>query len=272
LWNTAELGLCLRRVGLLSESEAVLRGVVAKRISNGGDDYDFMFDMGDLGRVLMEAGNYEEATTWYEKAFHGLLKTSGWTHWLAVVYCESLGKCYEKQGRYIDGIALFKQALHENQWLEETKHEDYYSFICQLAECQLQEGRYHEAISICKNALHDIAHRKLPQDQDWERVISATLAEGYEQQGQYGDAAVLYERNISKLHGTERWSYERCMYYSRRLGFSYEKLGRYSDALVLYRRSIEEIRDLNGPEDSAVADIHGWIDVLSNQTSNTDGT
>ena len=105
----------------------------------------------------------------------------------------------------------------------------------------------------------------MPEDQDWERVISAILAEGYEQQGQYGDATVLYEQNISKLHGTERWTYERCKYYSHRLGFSYEKLGRYSDALVLYRRSIEEIRGLNGPEDSAVAEIRGWIYLILDQ-------
>jgi tetratricopeptide (TPR) repeat protein len=101
----------------------------------------------------------------------------------------------------------------------------------------------------------------------WERVISAKLAEVYKQQGKFDDAAALYEQNIAKIHGTAGWTYERRMYYSHRFGECYKKLERCSDALVLYERSQEEIRDLKGPDDSAIAEIQGWIDVLSNQTS-----
>jgi tetratricopeptide (TPR) repeat protein len=271
LLNMAELGLCLRAAGSLSESEAALRDVVARRVSIFGEDnLSAIVEMGDLGRVLLETSNYVEATIWYEKAFRGLLKASSWRHWLAVVYCRSLGKCYEMQERYMDGIALYGEAVQGTQPTKETRPEHYCYFVHQLAECCLREGRCLEAVCICTNILQEIHHRMLVEYQGWERTISAKLAEVYQQQGKFDGAAALYEQNIVKIHGTAGWTYGRRMYYSRRLGVSYEKLGRYSDALVLYRRSIEEIRDLNGPDDSAVAEIQGWIDDLSNQTSSTE--
>jgi tetratricopeptide (TPR) repeat protein len=100
--------------------------------------------------------------------------------------------------------------------------------------------------------------------------ISDKLAEGYEMQGQYDSAAALYEQTIAKIRGTELWDYGWWWYYCRQLGGCYENLEQYSDALALYNQSIEEIRDLNGPDDLAIAEIQGWIDVLSNQTSYTE--
>jgi tetratricopeptide (TPR) repeat protein len=268
LLNMAELGLCLRGAGLLSESEAALRDVVTRRVSIfGGDNLSAIVEMGDLARALVETDNYEEATIWYEKAFRGLLKASSWRHWLAVVYCGCLGKCYEMQGRYVDGIALYEEAVHGTQPSKETRLEHYCYFIHQLAECCLREGRCPEAVCICSNTLQEIHHGKLVEGLGWERVISAKLAEVYKQQGKFDDAAALYEQNIAKIHGTAGWTYERRMYYSHRFGECYKKLERCSDALVLYERSQEEIRDLKGPDDSAIAEIQGWIDVLSNQTS-----
>jgi tetratricopeptide (TPR) repeat protein len=269
LLNTTELGLCLRAVGLLSESVSVLKGVVAKRITIYEEDgLNTIFDMGHLGHVLMETGNYGEATTWLEKAFRRLLAASGWRHWMVVECYESLGKCYKEQGRYIDGIALFEQALRENQWLKEMKRQYYYCFISELADCYLQEGRAPEVISVCRSALHDIG--EFPEHQGWEWDISAKLAVGYEMQGQYDSVAALYKQTMAKIRGTELWDYEWWWYYCRQLGGCYENLEQYSDALVLYNRSIEEIQDLNGPDDSAIAEIQGWIDVLSNRTSNTE--
>ncbi len=273
LYNMKELGLCLCAAGFFSESEAVCREVVAKRAAILGEEDLYTIDaMEALGSVLMESSHYEEATIWCEKAFRGLYKISGWNYCRAVNCYESLWKCYEAQGRYIDGIALYEEVVHGSQTLKDTTRNRgyYYSFVCRLAECYLYEGRYPQARCVCMNALQEIGDVKFPQGQDWKRWISAVLAEGYEHEGQYGGAASLYEQNIAKLHGTEQWTHERCMHYSRRLGVCYEKLERYSDALALYERSMEEIRDLNGPDNPAIAEIQGWIDFISNQTSDTE--
>jgi tetratricopeptide (TPR) repeat protein len=273
LLNMAELGLCLRGAGLLSESEATLRDVVARRVSIfGEDDLSAIVEMGDLGRVLLETSNYEEATIWYEKAFRGLLKASSWRHWLAVVYCRSLGKCYEMQERYVDGIDLYEEAVHGTQQSKETRPHHYCYFIHKLAGCFLGEGRYPEAVCICTNFLQETHHIRFSeyQYQGWERTISAKLAEVYEKQGKFDDAAALYEQNIAKSRGTAGWTYGRRMYYYRRLGECYTKSEQYSDAAGLYSRSMEEIRSLEGPDHSAIAEIQGWIDDLSNQTSHTE--
>jgi tetratricopeptide (TPR) repeat protein len=91
LYNMMELGLCLCAAGFLSESEAVCREVVAKRAAIlGEDDLYTIYTMEALGSVLVESSHYEEATIWYEKAFRGLHKISGWDYYMAVSCCESL--------------------------------------------------------------------------------------------------------------------------------------------------------------------------------------
>jgi tetratricopeptide (TPR) repeat protein len=279
-------GICLHRAGLLSESEAVLRDYVAKQIYLFGEDNTpALLGMGQLGNALVESYHYEEGAFWLTREFSGILNALGWKGSFTLNACGYLGECYERQGRYVDAIHLYEQGFHETKILPNTKlqlgwsnylHEWHLAFAYYLGQCYGQEQRYTKAIHICKLALQELNDAKgglypdfkITSDRyhDLWSSITGTLAHCYLNTGQYGDAAVLYEHNIAKIHGSALWTYARCSLYTSCLGICYKKLEWYSDAVALYKRSIQDVRDWKGLSHPAIATLRRWIELIYDQT------
>lgn len=71
-----------------------------------------------------------------------------------------------------------------------------------------------------------------------KRWNNVTIAHDYREESRYGDAAVLYERNIAKINGSALWTYEKCSLCTACLGICFKKSEQYSDAGAVYNRSI----------------------------------
>ena len=103
-----------RMEGLLTESKELLETNLEKQIRLLGKmSLDAMDSMDELGEIFMETGQYEEATIWLEKAFRSNIQVFGVDHNHSITSCDALGRCYEKQERYADAIALYEQTMQE---------------------------------------------------------------------------------------------------------------------------------------------------------------
>jgi tetratricopeptide (TPR) repeat protein len=138
--------------------------------------------------------------------------------------------------------------------------------MAELGDVIMESNLYEEANFWLEKELQEIGKKAVGQ-QDSLRWITAQIAQCYQKHGQYRAAATLYEQIIAKIHGTEVWNYDRCIYYCHCLGACYIKLEQYSDALALYKRAMQEIRDMKGPCHLAIGQIQNWVELLYNLTS-----
>jgi tetratricopeptide (TPR) repeat protein len=113
--------------GLLTESKELLEANLEKQIRLLGEtEINTTNAMSELGEIFMETGCYEEATIWLEKAFRVVAPVFGAGHNYSISSCGALGRCYEKQERYTDAVALYKQTMQE---IAATKGSDHLALV-----------------------------------------------------------------------------------------------------------------------------------------------
>jgi tetratricopeptide (TPR) repeat protein len=177
-----------------------------------------------------------------------------------------LARCLHAAGLSSESEVVYRDIMAKAGMFGEDKEPVTIIAMAELGDVIMESNIYEEANFWLEKALQEIG-KKAAGHQDSLRWITADIAECYQKHGQYRAAATLYEQNIAKIHGTEVWNYDRCIYYCPRLGACYKKLEQYSDALALYKRAMREIRDMKGPYHSAIGQIQNWIELIYDQTS-----
>jgi len=103
------------KLGRLEESENLFRALASFYVASAESSDNATFPHGGalsnlwagLGNVLLEMGNVEEATGWFEKSFGLRLVNFGVTHAATKGLCDQIAYCYEFQGRYDDARKLY---------------------------------------------------------------------------------------------------------------------------------------------------------------------
>ena len=106
------VGRVLRRQGHTLEGKKIFQETLQKQLKVYGENHpSALNNMFELAETLMELNDYKKATIWYEKSLRGRLEVYGPDSKLTLLSCESLGICYNAQGRYADALALYQQTM-----------------------------------------------------------------------------------------------------------------------------------------------------------------
>jgi tetratricopeptide (TPR) repeat protein len=109
------IGRTLRRKGVIRESEELLFATTKLQTKALGEDHvETLWTMFELGCTLCESDKDQEGAgaLWLEKCFQKGLDIFEPKHSLTIYSCDSLGICYERQGRYDDALALYHKLLN----------------------------------------------------------------------------------------------------------------------------------------------------------------
>jgi hypothetical protein len=106
-----EKARALRSEGCLFESEEILRAILRHAADHRSNTT--MLVMQELVYTLMGNGRESEAVTLLEKIFFMSVEIHGIEHKTSRWFCQELGFCYARQGRYDDVILLFKQTVEK---------------------------------------------------------------------------------------------------------------------------------------------------------------
>jgi tetratricopeptide (TPR) repeat protein len=177
-----------------------------------------------------------------------------------------LARCLHAAGLISESEVTYRNILAKAGMFGEDKSPLTITAMAELGDVIMESNLYEEANFWHEKAVQEIGKMAVGE-QDSLSWITDQIAECYQKHGQYRAAATLYEQNITKIHGTGEWNYDRCIYYCSRLGACYENLEQFSDALALYKRAMQEIRDMKGPCHSAIGQIQNWIESIYDQTS-----
>lgn len=79
---------------------------------------DILDSITGLAEVLFQLGEIKEATVWYEKLFAGRREVHGLEYHQTASSCESLGLCYEKQGRWEEAMKLYRGVIKDYNYTE----------------------------------------------------------------------------------------------------------------------------------------------------------
>jgi tetratricopeptide (TPR) repeat protein len=172
-----------------------------------------------------------------------------------------LARCLRAAGLISESEVMYRDILAKAGMFGEDKEPLTITAMVELGDVIMESNLYEEANFWHEKALQEIGKKAVGQ-QDSLSWITAKIAECYQKHGQYCAAATLYEQIIAKIHGTDGWNYDRCIYYCSRLGACYIKLEQYSDALALHKRAMQEIRDMKGPCHSAIGQFQNLIELL----------
>jgi tetratricopeptide (TPR) repeat protein len=106
------LGVALQKKGHLQESEKLLVTTVQAQIKVlGEDDLTTLWTMYALGNVLSQGGNHQQSAVWLKRCFENSLTRLPFDNRLIFDSCEALGELYEKQGAYMDALAVYEEGL-----------------------------------------------------------------------------------------------------------------------------------------------------------------
>jgi tetratricopeptide (TPR) repeat protein len=111
---SSRLGVGLRQLGNLNESEEILRDTIKMESEVLGSEYWQTRDsMYELGWTLMAGRQYAEAMPWFQKAFWERSDSILADTRRAKNACNSLGACYERLGLYQDARDLYLYYINQ---------------------------------------------------------------------------------------------------------------------------------------------------------------
>jgi len=107
----------MSKAGNLADSERIFREVVAAESKHRGETKALGLSNSTFGlaEVLVMQRCYEEAIEWYQVVFEAELNGYGPDHQYTRDTCHLLGECYLKQGRYQDGLQLYRRMMSAMQ-------------------------------------------------------------------------------------------------------------------------------------------------------------
>jgi tetratricopeptide (TPR) repeat protein len=106
-----EKALTLKAEGRLAESEEIFRALI--RHAPNPRDLNIVIAMRELANILERTSREPEAVVMWEKVFSAVVESFGIEHKFSKRYCNQLGFCYARLGRYDDAIVLFKQTAEK---------------------------------------------------------------------------------------------------------------------------------------------------------------
>lgn len=204
----------------------------------------------NLGCVLDELGDYEEAYSSFEKALH-CIEGEEWLYSRTVCY-NRMGEELEKVGRYDDAFVLYEKVLkcrvelYEQQKSEEALYDLSFSYS-KMGSVLYGMGRYEESAEYHRRAIEyrEELYEKQKNEENL-RALSVSynnFGDALRGQKQYEEALVYYERNLhirETLHearkNTESLTDLAFSYYN--MGRTLRGLERYEEALLYQEKEI----------------------------------
>jgi tetratricopeptide (TPR) repeat protein len=114
IWKARErLAWSMSAIGRLPESAKLFRTVISHREQRALEfDHSDANSWSGLANVLVDMGEIEEATMWYEKAFETRMAFYGSSNKITVFTAYRLGYCYYKQCKYDEAVDFYGKMVH----------------------------------------------------------------------------------------------------------------------------------------------------------------
>ncbi|MEM7155497.1 MAG: serine/threonine-protein kinase [Myxococcota bacterium] len=208
---------------------------LAQRIGDAGG---IAASWGNLGIVLLEQADYEEAKTALERARKTYEEALGPEHLSVANNLHNLGNVLEQQGDYAGALAAYERSRTLTENVLGPRHPDVAKSWNNLGIVLEEQGKYEEAKSAYEQAL-EIRRNALGEEHPYVAATWNNLAVVAQEQGEHEAAKAAYERVLSIDEKTLGLEHPNTAGTLNNLGTVFDDQGRYDEALAMYERALE---------------------------------
>lgn len=214
--------------------------------------------LSEAGGLAIDAGFYDRAIPFIEKALHITLKLYGEEHTDIANGYNNLGLAYNRKGEYDKAISYGELALIISKKLYGEDHPDVATSYNNLGLVYDDKGEYDKAISYYELAL-EIGKKLYGKDDPNIATSYNNLGSVYDNKGEYDKAIDFYELALTidrKFYGEEHPIIAQRF---NNLGGAYVSKGSYDKAINYFEMALAIYKNLYGEEH---LDIATWYNNL----------
>jgi serine/threonine-protein kinase len=164
---------------------------------------------------------------------------------------QTLGRLYQKQGRFDQADALFARALERRRHLFDEDSAEVADTTLAIADLRTDQARYDDAEKLAREALAS-TERALPAQHPLRAVATRSLGRVLQERGAYDDAVPVLERAIAQLDtGSDTVELADSLHELANVHFY---AGRYGESDALNQRALAIYRRVFGPAHPHVGD------------------
>jgi tetratricopeptide (TPR) repeat protein len=279
LLNLDDLAGLYFHQGRYAEAEPLFKRSLGIREKALGADHPSVAPLlNNLAVIYGTQRRYAEAEPLYKRSLAITEKALGPDHPDVAKVTANLGSLYVAESRDAEAEPLLKRSLAITEKALGPDHPDVVNLLNDLARLCNKQGRFEEAEQLFKRALairdkapgpdqpfqdplyklaefyqkqgrySEAAALLLGSDRPYVPIYVVSLAMLYEKQGRYADAEPLYKHALAIREKTLGADHPEVAVSLNRLGELYEKQGRDEEAEQFYKRALETLEKTLGPD------------------------
>ncbi|MEZ4388542.1 MAG: serine/threonine-protein kinase [Candidatus Krumholzibacteriia bacterium] len=248
----ATIGNTYRALGLYSEAEPHLVEALAINRDAGADSGAIAVNLGDLGSLRWEEGDYEAAEPLFRSSLAMTRARRGERNLAVAASLNNYGLLLKSRGRYAEAESLYRASLDVRRELLEPDDPDIAVSLANLGSLLRSQGKYAEAEALGRECLA-IRRRILPPDHPDLALGLNTLASVLMAEEKYAEAESTFTEALAlgrKVFGDAHLFVASTL---NNLGLVRMRLGDLDAAEAAYREALATYHAIVGGDHPAYA-------------------